>query len=621
MACIAGFKSSDWFILTFDITNSTAFDQFFVYGREIFCSIARVVDQIFNNLVRREGFREPYFTSYCNGTTSTCRGMSQWGSQELALRGFAPLAILRNYYPRDVNIFESNNFVDQTATYPGSPLSLGSRGEAVQRLQVMLNRITGNWWIPNVGRPDGVFGPATRESVIAFQRLFNLTPDGIVGRATWNNIVRIFVAAAELSELTSEGERIGVGEAPPDVIIRQGARGEHVALLQFIINYISEFYPEIPFVVGDSRFGPATENAVRAFQKMVGITQDGVVGPVTWRRLYDTFNSINNTVRPPTTNPVYPGTPLRQGTVSNDVAIMQRLLNVIGQHFPQIGSLRADGIFGPITNAAVVAFQNQFGLAPDGVIGPLTWARIVEVYNEINSGGGVAPPPGPPTPPQPPSPPLPPTPPPFPGLIRQGDRGENVLYIQKLLNSVRLIYPSIPALAEDGIFGPITRSAVVAFQRIFGLSPDGIVGPITWGALTGAYQNLPPSNTAPTFPGYNIRRGFSSNNVRTMQNLLRAAASVDSSIPMITADGIFGPLTEGAVRAFQNRFGLNPDGIVGPLTWNMLVSVSNRAQFGQPSQVAAQAALPYMTTMSSFDQPVGRTRNLAALYALSRLGI
>jgi len=140
----------------FDITNNTQFDQKFIYGREIFQNVALIVDGIFNRFVRRPGRVEPFFTQYCNGTTSTCPGMSQHGSQALALRGYSALEILRHYYPSDVNIVMSTNFgLRNPGAYPGTALREGSSGENVRRMQLYLNRISGNWWIPAIQNPNG----------------------------------------------------------------------------------------------------------------------------------------------------------------------------------------------------------------------------------------------------------------------------------------------------------------------------------------------------------------------------------------------------------------------------------------------------------------------------------
>ena len=67
----------------FDITNSTRYDQAFVQNRDIYDNVSDIVDEIFNNYVRRQGSVEPYFTQYCNGTTVTCDGLSQWGTLSL----------------------------------------------------------------------------------------------------------------------------------------------------------------------------------------------------------------------------------------------------------------------------------------------------------------------------------------------------------------------------------------------------------------------------------------------------------------------------------------------------------------------------------------------------------
>lgn len=67
----------------FDITSSTQYDQAFVYGRDVFNNISQIVDEIFNNYVVRQGNVEPLFTQFCNGTSVTCQGLSQWGTVTL----------------------------------------------------------------------------------------------------------------------------------------------------------------------------------------------------------------------------------------------------------------------------------------------------------------------------------------------------------------------------------------------------------------------------------------------------------------------------------------------------------------------------------------------------------
>jgi peptidoglycan hydrolase-like protein with peptidoglycan-binding domain len=276
----------------FDITNNTAFDQAFVEGRWIFENISQIVDGIFNNFIRRMGRQEPFFALYCNGTTSTCNGLSQWGSQFLAQEGYTPIQILRNFYPNDIMIVESNNFGEHIAVYPGTALLEGSAGDSVRLMQFYLNRIHGNFPAIPTMPVDGIYGPATRASVMAFQRAFNLVEDGIIGRSTWYAIVKIFVAVANLAELNSEGLRIGIGATPPSAVLRMGSSGEDVVELQFILDYISYFYDFMPHVLRTSIFGENTRDAVFEFQRNFGLVVDGIVGVATWEKLYSVYRAI-----------------------------------------------------------------------------------------------------------------------------------------------------------------------------------------------------------------------------------------------------------------------------------------------------------------------------------------
>ena len=277
----------------FDITNNTAYDQYFVYGRAIYDSISKIVDEIFNEYVRRSGQNAPYFTSFCNGTTATCQGLSQWGTVSLANRQLTPLQILRSYYPNDIEIAETNTITGIVSSYPGAALRMGSTGLDVQTIQTYLNRIRRNYpAIPAITDNAGVFGDSTRAAVSAFQRIFNLTSDGIVGKATWYKISSIYTAVARLGELDSEGNTLGIGTVPPSATLRQGSTGQDVITLQYLLNVIGEYYPGIPRITQDGIFGSGTRQAVIAFQNQMGLSPDGIVGARTWNALYDTYLGI-----------------------------------------------------------------------------------------------------------------------------------------------------------------------------------------------------------------------------------------------------------------------------------------------------------------------------------------
>lgn len=281
----------------FDITNSTAYDQYFVYGRPIYESIGRIVDRIFNEYVRRQGQNAPYFTSFCNGTTVSCQGMSQWGTVTLANQGLTPIQILRSYYPDDVEIAETNIITGVLSSYPGTPLRSGSTGLDVQTIQTYLNRIRRNYpAIPAITDESGTFGDSTRNAVTSFQRIFGLSPDGIVGKATWYKISSLYTSVTRLSDLDSEGNTLGIGTVPPSSILRQGSSGPDVITLQYLLDVISEYYPGIPAPAQDGVFGSGTQQSVIAFQRAMQLTPDGVVGPLTWRTLYEVYQGIEQNV-------------------------------------------------------------------------------------------------------------------------------------------------------------------------------------------------------------------------------------------------------------------------------------------------------------------------------------
>lgn len=279
----------------FDITNNTAFDQAFVNGRSYFDSVSRVADQLFNDYLRRPGFVEPLAAKFCNGTTVTCEGLSQWGSQNLASQGFSAQQILRNYYG-NVEIVNDAPIMGITTSYPGTPLRRGSTGPYVVVVQTSLNRIAQNYpAIPKLANVDGIYGSRTEASVRRFQQIFGLTADGIVGKATWYELVRLYTAVTRLSELRSQGQQFYSinWEYPGD--LASGDRGEKVRHLQYMLNILSEFIPQIPPVNIDGIYGEMTEQAVRAAQLWLGLPENGVTDDKTWEEIYDQFAGIENT--------------------------------------------------------------------------------------------------------------------------------------------------------------------------------------------------------------------------------------------------------------------------------------------------------------------------------------
>jgi peptidoglycan hydrolase-like protein with peptidoglycan-binding domain len=143
--------------------------------------------------------------------------------------------------------------------------------------------------------------------------------------------------------------------------------------------------------------------------------------------------------------------PLEQdGSKGEDVRTVQYLVTAQGH------STGVDGIFGPLTTAAVEAFQSSHGLGVDGIVGPQTWPQLII-------------------------------------LVQQGSNGDAVRAVQSQIHGRG---DGANQVAVDGIFGPATNDAVRAFQTLLGLSVDGIVGPQTWNHLVNGYLDAPDPVTA-----------------------------------------------------------------------------------------------------------------------------
>jgi peptidoglycan hydrolase-like protein with peptidoglycan-binding domain len=281
----------------FDITGSTMNDQKFIKGRSTFENVDKLVDELFTTYIRRTGFVEPLSARFCNGTTVTCDGLSQWGSEKMAREGSSTMDILRHYYGNNIELVSNTPIKDIAYSYLGYPLQNGSSGNYVTVLQVMLNRIAKNYpAIPRIYPVDGIFGAQTDASVKQFQSIFNLTPDGIVGQATWYKLVFLYVGVTNLSELISEGQPFTQVQGPAaGITLREGSTGIAVSALQYFISIIGQFSSTIPGLQIDGIFGPKTREAVEAAQTRFGLAVTGVVDRDTWQRLYDEYLGISRT--------------------------------------------------------------------------------------------------------------------------------------------------------------------------------------------------------------------------------------------------------------------------------------------------------------------------------------
>ena len=367
----------------FDITNSTQFDQYYVEGRDIFENISRVVDDIFNDYVVKQGQIQPYFTQYC---AQKCEGLSQWGTVTLANQGYTPYRILQYYYGNDIDIIRNAPIKTNTPTYPGTPLRLGSGGEDVVEIQRQLNRIAVNYpSIPKITESTGYFEQTTQTAVKQFQKIFNLVQDGIVGKDTWYKIKQIYNGIKGLSELYSEGITISEIERKYERLLKLGTRGPSVRIVQYYLQFLSFFNLKLPYVAMDGIFGQETYDAVLTFQSLYGLDVDGIVGRNTWDMIQDAYVGVLNSLPDEYSSYsslLYPGYIIPTGASGKVVEQLQTFLKTIADNNSAVPQVTVDGYYGNQTKNAVLAIQKLQGLEQNGQVGVLTWNAIVNLYNQ-----------------------------------------------------------------------------------------------------------------------------------------------------------------------------------------------------------------------------------------------
>lgn len=452
----------------FDITGSTAIDQSYVYGRNVFENISEIVDDIFNSYIKREGAIEPLSARFCNGTTVTCDGLSQWGSFELANQGYVPYEILQYYYGDDIIIVSDVPITNIPESYPGTPLRLGTRSEAVRTIKVQLNRISLNYpAIPKIYPVNDLYDENTEKAILKFQQIFNLAQDGIVGRQTWYELSYLYVGITRLTELDSEGITLASQQNPTVSAISYDIR-----LIQYYLGILSFAYPQIPYIPITGIYDEATKNAIIQFQKLSGLPEDGVITEDVYYGIYDAYISVaslydsfgeNLPLKFQTVGNIR--TVYTQNQVDENIRVAQNRLNVINNN-PNY--LAETGLFGPKTKTAVTQFQKNNGLYPSGDITPETWSYINRVYYDTAA-------------------PLIVLPNQYPGyILRIGMKDEVLRRNQQTLSEpiknlqimLRKIYNDLtgsPKPYADGNFDEDTRKVVMDIQSASALPASGEV--------------------------------------------------------------------------------------------------------------------------------------------------
>ena len=371
----------------------------------------------------------------------------------------------------------------------------------------------------------------------------------------------------DLAELTSEGETFS-GTLPDgpwnfgSSVLKQGSTGSEVEQVQFWLSTLAQYESRIPSVTVDGIYGSGTAAAVRAFQRLYGLTVDrSFVGSSPHGPSCTTSSAASS---PTTATPnAYPGTALRQGSSGQNVRLVQFWLKIARTVYSSLNNITVDGIFGSSTAAAVRRFQTYFGLTSDGVVGRTTWNKLYEVYNDIANRLL--------------SPSL--RPGEYPGVLRNGSTGTAVRELQFYLYLMSAYQSSIPSVSIDGRFGAATEAAVRAYQRFAGLTVDGIVGRKTWDSLYGKASALRSSGPVVTlkrlpYPGTPLTVGTDSSAVLYYTLLLQRIAYYYDSVASPALSRQYTQETADATASAQELLGLPATGVADAETWTAVEALS-----------------------------------------------
>ena len=345
------------------------------------------MDEIFNNYIVRNGSIVPLYAQFCDGVYVQCSGLSQWGSVRLAEQGMNAFQILQYYFGDNIRLVRDAAVGNNTPSYPGVALRRGSFGDDVLIIKRELNRIALNYpAVPRISSLTGVYDFETEEAVTAFQNIFNLEPDGVVGKATWYKIKQIFAAVKRLSDITGEGLEISEVERRYTRALKLGDSGVDVEALQYYLAFLGYFFPELPPIPITGYFGEQTRDAVLTFQKLYGLTVDGIAGQRTFGEVERAYRAAVEELPANYQSAIgepYPGRFLVPGDSGESVSIIQRYLSIISRTDPQIPQVTVTGTFDEATRNAVLALQRQIGIEQNGAIGPVEWSRIITRGNSL----------------------------------------------------------------------------------------------------------------------------------------------------------------------------------------------------------------------------------------------
>lgn len=410
--------------------------------------------------------------------------------------------------------------------------------------------------LPSV-RVDGSFGAATERAVKAFQKSEGLTQDGVVGQTTWQELYAEWVNA----------QSDAGGTAYPGTALHTGSRGNAVRLVQFWLRLAAENYTGLSNVTVDGSFGSGTASAVRAFQRLFGLTADGVVGAGTWAKLNEVGLAVANNLVGQNIQPGQFVTTLREGSTGTPVRALQYNLRLLAAYYRDVPTVTVDGTFGAATRRAVIAWQEHAGLTVDGVVGRLTWQSIYDSAQQVSASGPTVTARAPDTPEE---------------TLKVGDSGQKIRILSQILEFLAQFLPEITPSGLTDTFDDALETTVRSAQQTLGRTVTGKVTPADWLAFYRAALSLGavnPASAAPepqeVWPGAALTLGSSGPAVLQVQQWLNEIAAQDCSASFVPETGEFDTATQTALEAWQIANNITPLGVVDDSVWKQLKAGAN----------------------------------------------
>lgn len=266
----------------------------------------------------------------------------------------------------------------------------------------------------------------------------------------------------------------------------------------------------------------------------------------------------------------YPGYTLKPGDAGDDIRIIKKQLNRIGQNYPAIPPIITDTVyFDKELENAVKVFQNTFTLPVNGEINKATWYKIKYLYNAVKNisslySEGIS---------------MSDVELKYPEELKLNDQGSYVKELHYYLNMIACFDNSIPNVNMEGdIYNTKTLENVKAFQRKYNLEVSGIVDNNTWVKIRDVYKNYVikiPNRCVQSinefFSGRYLSRGMTGEDVLNLQRFLFLICSYTHEIPGVVVSGEYDYLTERSVKQLQEKFSIDNTGVVNTITWKKIV--------------------------------------------------